>query len=262
MSVPQAATRQQPQPYTGDFFQAVGAGARRSAREIAPLVLDLVQPRSVIDVGCATGTWLAAFRELGVADALGVDGDYVAREKLEIPVGSFRPFDLTRPLRLKRHFDLVVSLEVAEHLPESCAAQFVESLTLLGPVVLFSAAIPHQGGVHHVNEQWQDYWAAHFRARGYVPVDCIRGSVWQNERVEYWYAQNTILYIEAAHLAGHTALRAAAEHAEGRPLAVVHPRRYAEVTALLDWPRKLIPRAARGWMVHTFDRFQRRSAAH
>jgi SAM-dependent methyltransferase len=253
---------QRAQPYSRAFFRDVSGGAGRSAQEIVPLILDLVQPSSVIDVGCASGTWLASFRAHGVADILGVDGDYVERERLEIPSAAFRSCDLTQPLLLDRRFDLVVSLEVAEHLPGSCAGQFVDSLTRLGPVVLFSAAIPHQGGTHHVNEQWQDYWAARFRERGYVAVDWLRPQIWTNERVEYWYAQNAILYVEAAHLAAQPALRAAAERSAGLPLAIVHPRRYAEVLALLDWPRKLVPSAVRGRLVRAFDRLQRRSAAN
>jgi SAM-dependent methyltransferase len=250
------------QPYSRTFFRDVSGGARRSAQEIVPLILDLVHPGSVIDVGCASGTWLAIFRAHGVADILGVDGDYVERDRLEIPPGTFRSHDLTQPLTLDRRFDLVVSLEVAEHLPRRCAGQFVDSLTRLGPAVLFSAAIPYQGGTHHVNEQWQDYWAARFRERGYVAVDCLRPQIWTNERVEYWYAQNALLYVEAAYLAAHPTLRAAAERFAGLPLAVVHPRRYAEVLALLAWPRKLMPAAVRGRLVRAFDRLQRRSAAN
>jgi SAM-dependent methyltransferase len=245
------------QPYSRAFFRDVSGGARRSAQEIVPLVLDLVQPGSVIDVGCATGTWLALFRAHGVADILGVDGDYVERDRLEIPPEAFRSCDLTQPLALDRRFDLVVSLEVAEHLPGRCAGQFVASLTRLGPVVLFSAAIPHQGGTHHVNGQWQDYWAARFRERGYVAVDCLRWRVWTNDCVEYWYAQNAILYVEAAHLASHPVLRAEAVRSAGMPLAVVHPRRYLEVIALLNWPRKVVPPAIRGRLVRLFDRLQR-----
>jgi hypothetical protein len=96
------------------------------------------------------------------------------RELLEIPKNRFMAVDLERPFQLKRKFDLVVSLEVAEHLPAHCAEDFVSTLTGLGSVVLFSAAAPHQGGEHHVNEQSPDYWAELFQRRKYVPVDCLR----------------------------------------------------------------------------------------
>lgn len=89
-----------------------------------------------------------------------------------------------------------MSLEVAEHLPESCAQAFVNSLTNLSKFVLFSAAIPGQQGRYHVNCQWPEYWAGFFRVRGYVPVDLIRPYIWMNENVEYWYRQNILFYIE------------------------------------------------------------------
>jgi hypothetical protein len=61
-------------------------------------------------------------------------------------------------------------------------------------VVLFSAAIPHQGGTAHLNEQWQAYWAAFFAQHGYVAVDCIRPRIYGNAKVEWWYRQNILIY--------------------------------------------------------------------
>ena len=150
------------QPYTADFFADHRDGARRSARVVVPLVLELVRARSVVDVGCGDGTWLSVFREHGVEDVRGIDGDYVDRAELQIPRERFHPHDLTRPLELGHTFDLAVSLEVAEHLPPESADDFVTSLTRHAPIVLFSAAAPYQGGQNHVNEQWPAYWAARF----------------------------------------------------------------------------------------------------
>jgi hypothetical protein len=52
-----------------------------------------------------------------------------------------------------------------------------DSLVSRGPVIVFSAAIPYQGGTNHTNEQWPEYWARHFSAKGYVPVDCVRRQI-------------------------------------------------------------------------------------
>ncbi len=177
-------------------------------------------------MGCGLGTWLAVFRENGIADVVGVDGDYVDRARLEIPPDNFVPHDLARALRLQRKFDLAVSLEVAEHLPAECAAMFVDSLTALSPFVLFSAAIPFQGGTNHVNEQWPDYWAALFEARGFAPVDCIRREVWSNEDVEWWYAQNILLFVDETRLKLSPGAGTPFEKTPRAQLAVVHPRQY------------------------------------
>ena len=141
-------------PYTDHFFKDLHDGSDRSAREIIPLVFELIRPRSVIDVGCGSGTWLAVCQEFGVEDILGVDGDYVDEKILTIPKSRFSPRDLRKPFQIGRRFDLVLSLEVAEHLPAESAGSFIDSLTAHGDVVLFSAAIPHQGGMRHLNEQW------------------------------------------------------------------------------------------------------------
>jgi SAM-dependent methyltransferase len=214
--------------YTADYYRALQEGARRSAEVIVPLVLELVQPRSVIDVGCGVGTWLSVFKECDVADIWGVDGEHIERAMLEFPPERFLPFDLEHPFRVGRRFDLVVSLEVAEHLPASCAETFVESLALLGPVVLFSAAVPFQGGEHHVNGQWPEYWANLFRERDYVAIDCLRRRIWHNESVDWWYAQNVLLFAAREHVERQPLFRSAYELAGPSPLALVHPKLYLE----------------------------------
>ncbi len=177
--------------------------------------MQAVQPRSVVDVGCGTGTWLAEWLALGVTDVLGVDGDYVPRDRLEIPEALFAPRDLRQPLRLDRRFDLAQSLEVAEHLPPPRAESFVADLVAVAPAVLFSASIPGQRGTDHINEQWQDYWQGLFAGHGYTAVDLVRSVVWADPAVECWYSQNTILYVASG--------VPTPEH-DALPLRLVHPK--------------------------------------
>jgi SAM-dependent methyltransferase len=212
--------------YTKTFFEQLRMGATRSAQAIVPLVLQLVRVDSVVDVGCGDGSWLAVFREFGVEKIFGIDGKYVDLELLQIPTDSFYALDLTKPFRLQRTFDLAVSLEVAEHLPSESAANFVESLTRLAPLVLFSAAIPFQSGTHHINEQWPDYWASLFQRHGYAPVDFIRERIWQNENVESWYSQNILLYAEGNFLEQNPNLKIESGRTNLGQLCVVHPKQY------------------------------------
>jgi SAM-dependent methyltransferase len=238
--------------YSPAFYEQQAPGARRSARAIVPLVLELVQPRSAVDVGCGVGTWLSVFAELGIDDVLGVDGDWVDPEALEIPRERFLAFDLTEPLSLDRTFDLVVSLEVGEHLPAETAPVYVQSLVRLGPVVLFSAAIPFQRGTHHVNEQWPAYWAELFEAHGYVGLDCIRPGIWNDDDVDWHYAQNTLLYADRAVLARSERLSDELRRANGVPLPLVHPKKLAaelararELLPIVEELAALIPEGAR-----------------
>jgi hypothetical protein len=184
------------QPYTSDYYSIRQAAADASARRVARIVMDLVQPGSVVDVGCATGTWLRAFIDLGVERARGVDGPFVDRGELQFDPELFTIHDLTEPIALERH-DLAVSLEVAEHLPAARADGFVADLVKAAPLVLFSAAVPGQGGAMHVNEQWPQYWIERFAAHGYQAVDCIRPRIWDAADVEPWYRMNTFLFVDA-----------------------------------------------------------------
>jgi SAM-dependent methyltransferase len=219
--------------YSDEFFDEHFEGSRRSARLIVPLVMELVQPKRVVDVGCGRGTWLAVFRDQGVEEILGIDGDYVNSQRLEIAPDEFLACDLSNPIAVDRRFDLAVSLEVAEHLPERSADAFVGLLTSLAPIVLFSAAVPCQGGTNHVNEQWPEYWATRFESRGYRTFDYIRDRIWDNPDVECWYAQNILLF-SRAHLA---ASAPAAAQPHRRALSRVHPRQFI---GSIDYMRALV----------------------
>ncbi|MBM3491843.1 MAG: class I SAM-dependent methyltransferase [Alphaproteobacteria bacterium] len=210
--------------YSSDVFEKRHANTLHSARSILSLLLDRIGPiRSAVDVGCGVGTWLSVLREAGVADIQGVDGPWVDQNLLTIPRESFLQLDLGSSLvRLPRRFDLALSLEVAEHLPAERADEFVCSLARLSDCVLFSAAIPFQGGLSHVNEQWQHYWVGKFDALDYDVYDLIRPRIWRDPRIPFWYKQNTLLFARRAS-ARHDALAAAGPRADAMAVDLVHP---------------------------------------
>jgi len=218
--------------YTKRYYDDLRNGSTRSAEIMVPLVLRLFPVRSVVDVGCGEGAWLATFQRLAVDDIVGIDGDYIDRDALRIAKDRFQAADLSKPFALRRAFDLAVSLEVAEHLPAECAAPFVDSLTRLAPAVLFSAAIPFQGGNQHVNEQWPDKWAELFKQHHYLPVDFIRKRIWKNEAVEWWYTQNTLLFVRADVLETNALLKAEFERTNPDQLRLVHPRQYLHLESM------------------------------
>ena len=168
--------------YTPAFFAEHHYTTALSASVVAPLVKALLSPKSVLDIGCGQGEWLEAF---GVEDSFGVD--------IAAPDGFLR-HDLTTPLDLGRTFDLVISLETAEHLPEESADTYVDSIALHGDTVLFSAAVPGQIGLHHVNCQPHEYWHEKFRERGFETTDPIRPLIAGNHHVSPWYRNNLFLY--------------------------------------------------------------------
>ena len=186
--------------YNADFYGFLTSFAVRSAEQIIPLLTAELTIGGVADFGCGQGAWLSVWRKAGAA-VVGVDGPYVDRGHLMIEQGEFRAADLGSPIDLGRRFDLVQSLEVAEHLSADRAAAFIDTLTAHGRLVLFSAAVPGQGGEHHVNEQPLEYWRAKFRDRGYLAVDCIRPQAAGNEAIQNWYRNNILLYVAESRLA-------------------------------------------------------------
>ena len=212
--------------YQESFFLSHERGSEVSASRVVPELLSLIAPRSVIDIGCGLGTWTAEFQKRGIADVIGIDGDYVNRASLKIAPELFLARDLTQPISMDRRFDLAISLEVAEHLPEHRSHGFVSELVALAPAVLFSAAIPRQGGTNHLNEQWPDYWERLFRLHDYEALDCLRTSIWDDESVDWWYRQNTILYAQARYIAEQPALMSIANRQPPAVLRLVHPTLY------------------------------------
>jgi SAM-dependent methyltransferase len=212
--------------YTEQFYTDQQAGSLRSAREVVPLILDMLKPRSVVDVGCGVGAWLSVFLDHGVQDVLGLDGAHVPRDMLMIPLKVFQNADLAQPAPIGRSFDLAVSVEVAEHLPMKSAEAFVAFLTSLAPVVIFAAAIPFQGGAEHVNEQWPDFWAGLFKKRGYAVVDAIRPRIWNNENVEPFYRQDLLMFVNESVLGKYPVIEQAHTCTRNGFLSIIHPRIY------------------------------------
>lgn len=180
--------------YSNEFFDYISRGSIDSAKVVTALLIAWLRPDSVLDVGCGAGAWCRTWMEGGITTVMGVDGSYVDRKNILIPDINFVARDLSQAFHLDVQFDIVVSLEVAEHIPAGSADVFVDNLTRHGDVVLFSAAVPGQGGEFHVNERPLEYWREKFIARGYRCYDPIRPIIRGNQSVEPWYRYNSLLY--------------------------------------------------------------------
>jgi SAM-dependent methyltransferase len=210
-------------PYTFEYYRAHQQGSLESAREVVPTLLELLQPKSVLDVGCGTGAWLRVFQDNGVEEICGVDAESVPRTDLLIAAAQFVPTDLGEGLRVDRIFDLTMCLEVSEHLPAEHSDHFVSALTKTSAAIVFSAAIPGQRGFRHVNEQWPDYWASRFHSHDYVCLDCLRSRFWNNTKIKFWFRQNMLLFIRRLDMDRFPQLAEAYRCAAGPPLPLVHP---------------------------------------
>ncbi|WP_022773689.1 methyltransferase domain-containing protein [Butyrivibrio sp. AE2015] len=189
-----------------DFKRQIRGGIPNnlsSAKVIVPLLIEAVKPQSVLDVGCATGTWLNEFRECENSIRIqGIDGKWILNQKLQISSSEIELYDFEDttccPMSVwgdDIHYDLALSLETAEHISLERSDFLIDTLVKASDVVYFSGATPRSGGVHHVNERWQSYWVRKFNDRGYIMVDYVRPKVWNNKRVAYFYAEESFVFV-------------------------------------------------------------------
>jgi SAM-dependent methyltransferase len=184
--------------YDHAFFEMLRDTSLSSASELVPFVHEWIRPRSVVDVGCGEGTWLETFAAHG-CHVVGIDSDWVPKDRLRIAPEQFIAHDLAQslPESLYSHpFDLAVSLEVAEHLPESRADGFVHDLARLAGHVMFSAAVPGQGGYGHINEQPHEYWIERFEDLGFAHTAILQRRFKHNEAVASWYRANVFIFMK------------------------------------------------------------------
>lgn len=186
--------------YDGDYYIEVEAHARKASATISASIMADLKPRSVIDVGCGTGALLEALRDRG-CEVFGLEyaeaGLALCRSrKLDV-----RKFDLERDtFDGGRTFDVALSTEVAEHLPERCADRYIGLLTKAAPQIVFTAAFPGQGGRDHVNEQPAPYWIDKFSALGFTfnePLSQGWRRQWKEADIAPWYWMNAMIFAKS-----------------------------------------------------------------
>lgn len=199
--------------YDTEFYDIIRPGCRRSAEATLDVIAGHLgavagSVSTVVDVGCGEGWWGRQFQDAG-ATVVGFDGGTAPQAQIPVTV-----CDLTQPIPTTERFDLAICLEVAEHLPESAGAHLVAELVRLADVVLFSAAMPRQGGTGHVNCRPPAYWAARFASEGYGCDGSLRWPIWDLPEVEPWYKSNLLLFGRSIEVS--------------KPLHVIHPDLWLE----------------------------------
>lgn len=185
--------------YGADYYQTIVEGpAARSAGRIADSIVDEFRISQVIDVGCGTGALLEALRDRGCV-VFGLEYADAALKFCRDRRLNVMKFDLERDaFDDDRTFDVAVSMEVAEHLPATVADRYVDLLTRVARVVVFTAATLGQGGDDHVNEQPPSYWIAKFQQRGFGHAEELSQrwrETWKAAGdVQSWYHQNLMVF--------------------------------------------------------------------
>lgn len=186
--------------YTPEFFDEVAAGSVASAELVVPVILDQFPSHRVLEIGCGEAAWSKHFQLHGCL-VLGVDGEWVCAERLQIPASQFFTHDLRKPLPQSVFdwgADLVICLEVAEHLPSNTGPRLIDDLCRLSDVIVFSGAVPGQGGHGHINERPHEYWIELFAKNNFTTDTRIRSQIASLDGVKPWYRNNIFVAMRTA----------------------------------------------------------------
>jgi SAM-dependent methyltransferase len=235
--------------YPARWHTVYGDQTGESARRILPDLLTRFAVRSLVEVGCGNAHWTQAAIDRGIDDYAVVDGPWNDRADLLVEPARFREADLAQPLDLGRRFDLAICLEVAEHVEAASARTLVGSLCDAADVVVFSAAIPLQGGFGHINEQWPSWWRALFAEQGYEAFDLVRPRHWADEAIHYWYRQNTLVYVARANARAMALAEAESQGGEPAVFDMVHPEKYLQMASYEGIALKRLIRRLPGWAI-------------
>ena len=206
-------------PYAGNFHETRNRETEYAAAVILQLFIEENGvPESVIDVGCGVGTFLRAAQQQGASTILGLDGPWVRRDLLMVDPKYFSICDFEKLQIECEAYELCICLEVAEHISKENAKKFIEFICKKSNQILFSAAIPGQGGVCHLNEAWPSYWESIFSENGFYVEDFLRSKIWSDDKIPFWYRQNILLFKKTKALEVVTN--------KGRALDLVHPQLY------------------------------------
>lgn len=173
--------------YKGRFFARRDKLAWR-VPFVCRAINGVLHPRSLIDLGCATGDFVNGFLDMGV-DAYGLEGTTNCLDYIQIPRERMLIWDLRKklphqeaidkgiPFGLRTGFGVALCLEVAEHIEEEHCDVFLDNLATLSKKIVMSYAPPGQGGHYHVNCQDAEYWVDKMYVRGFLVNNIVRDKI-------------------------------------------------------------------------------------
>ena len=184
--------------YRDSYYDDGGfAKTDATAEVITAYLSDTYHPASVLDVGCGTGVYLKYFAARG-CQVVGVEGSTAGISRVPPEVAVIQ-HDLRKPLQLNQQFDLVMSIEVAEHIPEKFSATLIDSICgHAKDMIVFTAAPPGTPGGDHINCRPRSFWDALFERHGFVfdsrKTDDLMQHARQHDTAE-WFQHWACIYV-------------------------------------------------------------------
>jgi hypothetical protein len=132
---------------------------------IADHIQDEIAPATVLDAGCALGFLVETLRARGI-EAYGIDiSDYAIQQVIE----EIKPYCVVGSVLdpFPRKYDLIVCIEVLEHLSPAECDQAIANFCQSADEVMFSSTPDDYREATHINVRPPDYWAGIFARYGF-----------------------------------------------------------------------------------------------
>lgn len=198
--------------YSKDYYSIHDENSYKSATVILNQLSNYISPSSIIDWGCGSGTWCKAAIEIWNVSIIGIDQHDFDGYQMYISQSNYRKEDIRKEIWVNK-VELAICVEVIEHIDEYYEDAVIDNICSCSDTILFSGALPFQGGTGHINEKPYSYWVKKFRERGYNLDDRIRRDIWDNSDVEIWYRNNIMLLKKVKTI----------KIQEQYPLDIIHP---------------------------------------
>jgi 2-polyprenyl-3-methyl-5-hydroxy-6-metoxy-1,4-benzoquinol methylase len=185
--------------YDESFYLETQELKSESLRQVASILCRHLAFETAVDIGCGAGQLLVELKKQG-KDVLGCENSAAAIRVAPREVTVFQA-DAGKPVHLNRQFDLVVCIEVAEHIHKRRSARLVANCTGLGRQVFFTAAPRGQSGVGHINLQPYSFWIKLFAEQGFSHQAALSKTIQESMRAENvlsWITNNLMIFSNQA----------------------------------------------------------------
>lgn len=185
-------TKSRPAIHTHGFW--LDDSSRILDNGLCKALCERLQNRSVVDFGCGGGQYVKAMRLKGI-DIVGFDGN---PETPNITDGMCQVLDLAAPFDLGRQWDVVLCLEVLEHIPKQFERIALENITkACRQTLIASWAPPGQGGHGHFNERSRAYIEEALADLDFKVDEFLSNSLRERATIP-WFKTNTLVFRRAS----------------------------------------------------------------
>jgi hypothetical protein len=186
--------------YSAAFHKAIESDELPQAVRLANYIQTYIKPYVFYDFGCSTGLYLREVKKrLPMIESKGFEFSEEAIATALCP--DIIKTDLTVPLFFgKKSNTLGLCLEVLEHIDDSFWREVLTNLTNHCDILIFSAALPGQGGTGHINCRPRIDWIRRFHELGWVvDADATQHLVGYMKQGLHmgWFVANALVFIPA-----------------------------------------------------------------